>query len=217
MYKLCMPKPNFNCDYCGKEDYKVPNRLTKNKNNFCCRECASKFKDKRVEVICLVCQKVFLKEQCEIKRYGRHCCSKKCGQLLGIFYKDWGSSRSKLEIAIEAHLVNLFSFQIDYNKTDTGYELDIFIPHLNQAIELNGIFHYEPIFGEKELLRRQRVDKAKAEECKKRNIDLIVINVSKDKRSKKVQTQRIQEVVKIISDKIAALSEPKIIQMSMEF
>jgi hypothetical protein len=212
-----MREPNYKCDQCGKEGYKRPSLLKNRKNIFCCKECSDKFKDKRVEVICLVCQKVFLKEQCEIKRYGRHCCSKKCGQLLGIFYKDWGSSRSKLEIAIEAHLVNLFSFQIDYNKTDIGYELDIFIPHLNQAIELNGIFHYEPIFGEKELLRRQRVDKAKAEECKKRNIDLIVINVSKDKRSKKVQTQRIQEVVKIISDKIAVFSEPKVIQMSMEF
>ncbi len=36
-------------------------------------------------------------------------------------------------------------------------------------------------------------------------------------KTSEIPVVRIQEVVKIISDKIAALSEPKIIQMSMEF
>ena len=30
-------------------------------------------------------------------------------------------------------------------------ELDVYVPSLNLAFELNGIFHYEPIYGEKKL------------------------------------------------------------------
>ena len=69
-----------------------------------------------------------------------------------------------------------------------------------------------------ELLRRQKVDKLKAEECIKRNINLIVINVSKDKQSKKVMTQRINEVVDIIRERINLYSkETNPVQLSLEF
>ena len=177
-----------------------------NNNNFCCLACSHKFKDKRVEVICQVCQKIFLKERCEISRRSRHCCSKECSIILGKKYKDWSSSRSKLEIAIEAHLTKVSTLKIDYNKTEIGYELDIYIPILSLAFELNGPLHYRPIFGMKKLLRVQQIDAEKVIECKERNIKLIVIDVSKDKRSKKVENQRIQEVVKIIADRIQELN-----------
>lgn len=251
-----MPSPNYCCDQCGKEDYKKPSALRKNKNNYCSLECSYKakvrkqevvclqcdinffkklseienhpnhfcseycsnqYKSKKQEVVCLVCKKPFLKKLSEILRRERHCCSKECAVILQRYFKNWGSNRSKLEKAIEKHLTEIFSFTIDYNKTDIGYELDIYIPHLNQAIEINGIFHYEPIFGKDELLRRQKVDKLKAEECIKRNINLIVINVSKDKQSKKVMTQRINEVVDIIRERINLYSEEaKPVQLCLE-
>ena len=201
-----MRENNFICSYCKKEDYRKPSKLNKNNNNFCCLGCSHKFKDKRVEVICQVCQKIFLKERCEISRRSRHCCSKECSIILGKKYKDWSSSRSKLEIAIEAHLTKVSTLKIDYNKTEIGYELDIYIPILSLAFELNGPLHYRPIFGMKKLLRVQQIDAEKVIECKERNIKLIVIDVSKDKRSKKVENQRIQEVVKIIADRIQELN-----------
>jgi len=200
-----MREPNYNCNTCGAEGYKYPFELKRSKNYFCSLECYHIFSDKRVEVICDVCQKLFLKEQCEIKRSKKNCCSIECSKLLQKYHKDWGSNRSKLEIAIEEYLSEMFSFEIIYNKRKIGYELDIHIPHLNQAIEINGPTHYRNIYGIEHLERTQRVDKEKLEECKKRNINLIVINVSEDKSTKVVQAQRIQEVVKIIKDRIEEL------------
>jgi len=41
-------------------------------------------------------------------------------------------------------------------------ELDIYIPSLKTAIEINGVSHYEPIRGEDVLARQQKADKEKA-------------------------------------------------------
>lgn len=204
-----MPLSNCKCDMCNVSFYKEPGRILRSKNNFCSLACSARFRDKRVEVICMVCGKIFLKELYEIGRRKRNCCSKDCSILLGKFHKNWGSKRSKLEVAIEAHISKMFMFEIRYNKTEIGYELDLHVPHLNLAIELNGVFHYKAIYGEKKLLRTQQNDRDKAAECLRRDIKLIVINVSKDGRSKKIQNQRIEEVVKYITDRMQELSTNK--------
>ena len=197
-----MQEPNFDCDYCGNASYNSPSKIIRNHKNFCSKECSYKYKSKKVEVICLVCQKIFCKQLCEAKRYTRHCCSQECSKLLAKLRKDWGSTRSKLEIFIEGEMTKIFSFLIDYNKTDIGYELDIYIPHLDLAIELNGIFHYKPIYGMEKLLRVQQIDREKVIECKKRNIKLIVIDVSKDKSTKKVMKERYEQVLSFIKERI---------------
>ena len=124
-----------------------------------------------------------------------------------------------MEIAIEEHFKIIFPFiYIRYNKTDIGYELDIFVPCLELAIELNGIFHYEPIFGEEQLLKTQETDRKKVVKCRELGIKLFVINVSKDKDNKKTQAQRISEVEKIVRDRIKELGYVfKNEQMVMDF
>ena len=54
---------------------------------------------------------------------------------------------------LEEQLTSLYpKLDIHFNRKDTiGSELDIYIPSLNLAVELNGIFHYEPIFGKDKL------------------------------------------------------------------
>ena len=206
------------CSQCESVFIKAQWEILRSVNSFCSKACEGLYRSRKKEVYCRVCHKTFLKHPYDIKRNARHCCSKECAYILSRELKDWGSSRSKLEVALEKHLSETFLFHIDYNKTKIGYELDIYIPHLNQAIELNGIFHYKAIFGEDELLRRQKVDLKKIEECKKRNINLIVINVSEDGKSKKIQAQRIEEVVKIIEDRIEEMTfKPEIMQLVMNF
>jgi hypothetical protein len=206
------------CNCCGSDTLKSVNQLVKGKKLFCSLDCSYKYKDKRVKVSCEVCNKLFLKQKFEIGRTKKNCCSKECSLLLAKFHKNWGSSRSKLEVAIEAYLKNNFLFHIDYNKNKIGYELDIHVPHLELAIEINGILHYKAIFGIEKLLRTQKTDREKVLECKKRNIKLVVINVSKDRGSKKIQNQRIEEVVKIIGDRIQELiKKSELAQFSMTF
>lgn len=57
-------------------------------------------------------------------------------------------------------------------------ELDIYIPNLNLAIELNGIFHYEPIYGKEKLASIQNNDNRKFQACLELGIELMVIDSS---------------------------------------
>lgn len=205
-YKYKLKKIEVLCNNCGNSTLKSVNQIANNKKIFCCIACKNNYNSKKVEVVCLACKKVFLKDLYEINRRPRHCCSPKCFKILNKYHKDWSTNRSKLECAIEARICNMFPFNIIYNKTHIGYELDIHIPSLSLAIELNGIFHKKAIHGMKKLLSVQKTDREKAEECKKRNIKLIVIDVSEDGSSKKIQLQRIEEVIGIINNRIQEIN-----------
>lgn len=57
-----------------------------------------------------------------------------------------------------------------------GQEIDIFVPHLNLAIEYDGIQHFKPIKawgGEEGLKMNIERDKIKEEKCKENNVTLI--------------------------------------------
>jgi hypothetical protein len=212
--KLCYGKyqdkrVEVECDYEGCENkfLKKKCETLKTKNNFCSEVCGNKFRDTKVKVECFVCKKKFLKELGKSIKKTRHCCNQDCAKLLRKYHKDWGAKRSKLEIAIEEHFKIVFPFMyIRYNKTDIGYELDICVPCLELAIELNGPHHYKAIFGEEKLLKTQETDRKKVVKCKELGIKLFVINVSEDRDNKKVMAQRISQVEQIVRDRIIELS-----------
>lgn len=57
-------------------------------------------------------------------------------------------------------------------------ELDVYLPELSLAIEVNGPTHYQPIYGEESLKATINRDKLKAAECKSLGITLIVLDIS---------------------------------------
>ena len=65
------------------------------------------------------------------------------------------------------------------SKKIIGSELDIYIPSLKTAIEIQGIFHYEPIFGQEKLDQIQKNDLEKIQKCKELDIKLHHIDISK--------------------------------------
>lgn len=65
------------------------------------------------------------------------------------------------------------------DKSIIGSELDIYIPDLRLAIEINGVTHYKPIYGKAQFDRSQLRDKAKMASCKELDISLLQIDVSK--------------------------------------
>ena len=151
-------------------------------------------------VVCTHCNKTFLKKLKEITRSksGNVFCSHKCSNIFSTTHKNGGYNRSKLECLLEKELNQMYpNLDILYNNRSTlNYELDIYIPKLNLAFEINGIFHYKPIFGIEKLNKTINKDKIKRELCNIKNIKLIVIDVSEEGICNK------DRVLNIINDNI---------------
>jgi hypothetical protein len=101
-------------------------------------------------------------------------------------HKTHGTRRSKLEVWLEQQLIALYpSLEFHFNRKDAiNAELDIYVPSLKLAFELNGLFHYEPIFGATKLAQIQTNDERKYQACIERDIELCLIDVSALKKFK---------------------------------
>ena len=156
-------------------------------------------------VNCKNCDFKFEKSYSDRKKTPNHFCSHSCTATYNNKNKTTGYRRSKLEVWLEEQLTNLYpSLPIDYNKkTAIGSELDIYIPTLNLAIEINGIFHYEPIYGVDKLNKVQHNDKSKSLSCHESKIDLCIIDSSSQKYVKPSTSKKYLDIItKIINERI---------------
>lgn len=165
--------------------------------DFCSRMCKSKSEIKYENFNCLTCNLPFTKTQSEIKRTKNHFCSKSCATSYNNKHKTTGNRRSKLEIYLEEQLTILYpNLHIEFNKKNAiDSELDIYIPSLNVAFELNGIFHYEPIYGTNKLDQIQNNDQNKFKSCIERKIDLCVIDTSSQKYVKPSTSKKYLDII----------------------
>lgn len=202
------------CEYCGKTFYvqkkMIKHVITHNKHNmlkFCSRKCADydmhKIKNHiSYETKCANCGKSFtITSGCASKsKTGNHFCSKSCAVSYNNKHKTYGTRRSKLESYLENQLSKLYpDLEIKYNsKEEINSELDIFIPKYKLAFELNGIFHYEPIFGSRKLEQTQNNDKNKFQLCQENKISLCVIDTSSLKYFKEQNAEKYLDIIKNI-------------------
>ena len=164
------------------------------KARYCSVKCKGIASNKSQIVKCQQCFKEIKRKQSDIKKSisGNNFCSNNCCVIYNNLNKNKGLKRSKLEIYLEQKLTELYpNHQILFNdKKAINSELDIYFPDLNLAFELNGIFHYEPIFGDKKLNQTQNNDNRKFQACLEKEIELCIIDTSsqinfKEKSSKK--------------------------------
>lgn len=204
----------FECEWCG-DTFEIEAKFVKskikrqiNEFRFCNRKCVALAKNKRVKKQCTHCNKVLVVKQSELRKSksGNSFCSKNCTAVYNNTHKATGNRRSKLEIWLEQKLTNAYDFDIQFNhKTVINSELDIYIPLLKLAFELNGIFHYEPIYGIDKLSSIQKNDDAKLALCRELDIELFVINTSAQKRfSEETSKQYLNLIVSIIERKLYA-------------
>jgi hypothetical protein len=113
--------------------------------------------------------------------HARTFCSQSCAGVYNQTHKTHGTRRSKLEKWLEEQLKLLYpDLEIHCNQKDAiDSELDFYIPSLKLAFELNGIFHYEPIHGNEQLSKIQNNDNRKFQACLEKQIELCIIDSSK--------------------------------------
>lgn len=116
-----------------------------------------------------------------------------------------GNQRSRLEFWVENKLKEKYpNIEFHFNRRDAiKAELDIYIPNLKLAFELNGPFHYEPIFGPEKLKSTQNNDQRKIQACIEHNIDFCIIDTSKQKYFKEqLSYQFLNIITNIIDNKL---------------
>ena len=177
---------------------------------YCSIKCSNLTKKTKQIVNCKNCDTIFEKTPTEIKKSksGNHFCSQTCSATYNNKHKTTGTRRSKLEIWLEEQLIFLYpNIKIDFNKKDTiGSELDIYIPSLNIAFEINGIFHYEPIYGVNKLNQIQENDISKSKACHDSKIDLCIIDASQQTYVKPSTSQKYLDIiVNIVKERLLLL------------
>lgn len=195
---------SFRCLGCGAVFDRTKNQIQRtshgHKKLYCGHACFAL--SKKHQIPCTQCSTPFW---CG-KKSGRKFCSQSCSASYQNAHKTTGVRRSKLEAWMESRLEVLYpNLDIHYNTRPFGFELDIYIPELQLAFELNGIYHYEPIYGAQKLDKIQSLDANKFQECQKRGISLCVIDTSKQGYFKESTALPFLNIItKIIDDTVNA-------------
>ena len=199
----------YTCVGCGtdfkrslRQDYK--NRM-QGQAPYCSKSCRHQHSKNKKLVSCLNCDKKFYKSSAELIKHPNSFCSHSCSAIYNNTHKTKGCRRSKLEIYLEEQLPKIYP-DLDFlfnDKTTINSELDIYIPSLKLAFELNGIFHYEPIYGQDKLNQIKNNDQRKYQACIEHNIELCIIDSSGLKYFKIYTAKKYLDIItNIISSKL---------------
>lgn len=191
------------CENCKKTFTKTKHYImTQSKNrpiNNCSIQCYGKENSTRGKsnINCTQCGCTFARRNSQIDKSKNHFCNHICAATYQSAHKIKGTRVSKLEVWLSQQLPLLYpSIEFHFNRKDAIMsELDIFIPGLKLAFELNGIFHYEPIYGEDKLLSIQSNDGRKFQACLENGIELCTIDSSGLKYFKEKNCQKYLDII----------------------
>lgn len=196
------------CERCGKEFGKRKSYIERTKHNFCSHACRANTQNTKILVSCEQCDKKFEKLLSYIKRTKHNFCSNSCKAIYGNAHKTKGTRVSKLELYLQQELIKKYSFEIKFNsREEIGSELDFYIPSLKLGIEVNGILHYEPIYGPEKLARMENNDNRKFQACLEKGISLCIVNSSLQKTvNEKTSLPYLTKICEVIDSCIDNLS-----------
>lgn len=173
-------------------------KFNRGRVKFCSKKCHNLYQTNQISITCTNCTTQFTKVLSQIKT--NNFCSSSCAAKYNNKHKTKGNRRSKLEQYLENELVNKYpDLNIHFNHKDAiNSELDIYIPSLKLAFELNGIFHYEPIFGNDKLKQIQNNDSRKFQACVEQSIELCIIDTSHQKYFKENNSKKYLNIITTI-------------------
>ncbi len=204
----CLP---FQCEKCGNTFHRMKKEIKYVENNsertndikYCSKSCQIGSITLSKIYKCAVCNKETMRRLSEYKgsKSGNVFCSRSCCAIYRNAHKPTGTRKSRLEVWLESQLNQRYPDDgILYNdKTIIKSELDIYFPKRKIAFELNGVFHYQPIYGDKKLLQTQANDAKKVIACTKNNIRLYVIDVTKQSIfSPKTSQEYLDYIIRVV-------------------
>ena len=119
--------------------------------------------------------------------------------------RESSKNGSKLEISLREDLVKN-GYRVDFHKkhfmVDTRLEIDLVLPELGIAIEINGPSHFLPIWGEKSLKRQMKADTQKYGIVLSTGFKLIIIKHLKWPIPRFAYSQLLNNVLLAIKDDV---------------
>jgi AAA15 family ATPase/GTPase len=199
--KDLLPLICYNCNTKFSKTKSIIKYETKRNRSikYCSAKCRDSGANKSITCDCGFCGKQCTRKLKEYKgsKSGKIFCSRSCATKYNNTHKILGYRRSKIEIWIEDQLKRLYpDLIILFNdKTIINSELDIYIPSLSLAFELNGIFHYEPIYGQSKLEQIKSNDQNKFFLCQQKQINLCIIDISSMIHFKPLKAQKFLDII----------------------
>lgn len=160
----------------------------------CGEETPGKFESGR-RTVCIECRKAWAREHAktpkakerkaasdrEVKERMCTCGSTYVGRarLLCDECKRLSSPRSNHEIYIQG-LLEARGYVVHNNLKYQGYDIDLTLPEERLCIEVNGITHYQPVYGEAKLKRSQELDILRRKAVEELGYTLHVLDISKN-------------------------------------
>ena len=192
-----------NCKNCNKPLSRYPSDLSKTGEYWCSYKC--RYPDNKNRIVkCLKCNKEFSKLNAECIKTPNHFCSRSCSASYNNTHKSYGNRRSKLEVYLEQQIKEHYPHLevICNQKTAINSELDFYFPELRFAIELNGITHYEPIYGEDKFEKIQDNDRRKVIACYEKDIELAIIDSSSCSYLNETAKNKYKDIVFNLIEKV---------------
>jgi hypothetical protein len=179
------------------------------RKGFCSQSCSRTSSSPPIVVVCEQCHTTFKKLPSGIKKTKHNFCNHSCAAKYTNTHKTKGTRISKLEIWLSKQLPKLYpALEFHFNRKDAiNGELDIYIPSLKLAFELNGVFHYEPIYGPEKLASIQNNDTRKVQACLEHSIELCLIDISSQTYFKEQSSMKFLAIIQnIINHKLSGSS-----------
>lgn len=188
---------NLICDGCGLKFTRIKSEYHGGKFNYCTAKCRPRVSGLQTHN-CLTCNAEVTRYASLIPKNGNVFCNNSCAAVWKNKHRDSkGTTRSKLEKWLEEQLKTKYiDLEFLFNQTSIiGMELDVYVPKLKLAFEINGIFHYKDVFNNGLLEKRLVLDEKKRQLCLKHNINLIEINTSEQIYFTEKSSQKYLDII----------------------